>query len=335
VDAVNGRDLRNLPKAHLHLHLTGSMRPATLRELAARHGVEVPPPVPAGAARSWAAFQAHYDAARAAIRGPADVARVVAEAAEDDAADGCGWLEIQVDPTAYAPAMGGLRAALDAVLAATAAAPIPVGVVVASSWARPATHAEELARLAAAAAGDGVVGFGLSNDERLGRPADFAPAARIARDAGLLVTPHAGFWTGADHVRACVELLGAGRIGHGTAAARDPGVLALLAARRVALEVCPTSYPPFGVHELAAVPVTALLDAGVPVALGSDDPLLFGTGLAGQYALCREVLGLGDDRLAELARHAIRAAAAPAAVRTALLGGVAAWSRGPGPASGA
>jgi adenosine deaminase len=320
------RDVRGLAKTHLHLHLTGAMRPATLVELAAGHGIAVPPPLPRTAG-TWADFQDRYDASRQAIRTPDDVRRVVTEAAEDDAMDGCGWLEIQVDPTSYAPVFGGPRAALEAVLDGARAAVIPVGVIVASSWTRSPEHATTLARLAAEYAGQGVVGFGLSNDERGAAVADFAPAFRVAREAGLLGTPHSGFYTGAEHVRACVEHLGAHRIGHGTSAATDPATLALLAERRVALELCPTSYPPFGVHELAAIPVRTLLDAGVPVAVATDDPLLFGTGLAEQYAICREVLGLDDDELAVLAVAGIEASAAPAAVKATLLSSVDAWLR--------
>ncbi|WP_211239833.1 adenosine deaminase family protein [Jiangella gansuensis] len=199
-------------------------------------------------------------------------------------------------------------------------------MVVASSWARPGSHASRLARLAARYAGDGVVGFGLSNDERRGRVADFAPAFRIAAEHGLVRTPHAGFFTGAGHVRECVEVLGATRIGHGTSAVADPAVLELLADRQVALEVCPTSYPPFGVHPLAGVPVGAVLAAGVPVTIGSDDPLLFGVGLAGQYALCRDLLGLSNTELAALARCGIAASGAPGDVKRRLLAGVDAWS---------
>ncbi len=320
------RDLAALPKAHLHLHLAGAMRPGTLRELAKRYGVPVPEHDGRGV-RDWDEFQALYDAARDVIRTPDDIARVLSEAAADDAADGCGWLELQVDPMSYAPVIGGLREALEAVLAAAAVAPIPVGVVVASSWARPAAHAEDLARLAASYAGDGVVGFGLSNDERRGAVADFVTAFRIAADAGLPAAPHAGFYTPASHVRDCVELLGARRIGHGTSAAADPATMALLAERRVALEVCPTSYPPFGVHELDAVPMLPLLDAGVPVTLASDDPLLFGVGLAGQYQIARERLGLTDEQLAAVARHGIEASAAPEQLRRELLAGAGTWLR--------
>lgn len=303
------------------------MRPATLRDLAARAGLPVPPPLDIEGARTWADFQHRYDAARAVIRTAADVARVVTEAAFDDRADGCGWLEIQVDPTSYAPALGGLRAALEAVLSAAAAAPIPTGVTVASSWARPPAHAMRLARLAAEYAGCGVVGFGLSNDERLGHPADFAPAFRLAAGAGLLGTPHAGFYTGADQVRGCVRHLNPARIGHGTRAAEDPATLDLLARRGITLEICPTSYPPFGVHDLPAVPVACLLNAGVPVAIASDDPLLFGTGLAGQYQICRDILGLTDHQLAAVAAHSVKASAAPNDLQTYLLAGIARWLR--------
>lgn len=326
------RDLRALPKAHLHLHLTGSMRPATARDLAAHHGVAFPP-APSweqAAARDWAVFQRPYDVAREAIRTAADVERVVREAAEDDDADGSGWLEIQVDPTSYAPRLGGLEATIEVVLdsarKAARATGIGVGIVVAASWARPARDAETLARLAVRYARHGVVGFGLSNDERRGRVADFARAFRIAREAGLAGVPHGGFFAGAWHVRECVELLGARRIGHGITAARDPATLEALAALGVVLEICPTSYAPFGVVEtVTEIPLRRLRDAGVPVALGADDPLLFGTGLAGQYALVRDVLGFVDAELAELARCSIRGSTAPAGLEAQLLAGVDDW----------
>lgn len=321
------RDIQALPKVQSHLHLTGAMRPATLRELAANYDVPVPAIWDHSKPQEWAAFQGRYDAARTVIRSAADVARVVFEAAEDDAADGCGWMEIQVDPTSYAPALGGMAAVVEAVLSAARAAPIPTGVVLASSWARPGEHAETVARLAVEYADHGVVGFGLSNDERLGRVVDFVPACRLAAEAGLVVTPHSGFYTGPEHVRSCVESLAATRIGHGTSAATDPAVLDLLAERRVAVEICPTSYPPLGVHELADVPLRVFQDAGVPVAVGSDDPLIFGVGLAGQYGRCRDVLGLDDTRLARLAEAGTASAAAPADLRTALTAGIDGWLR--------
>ena len=119
------RAVRALPKAHLHLHFTGSMRIDTVRDLARQHGIGLPdallsahPPKLARATdeRGWFRFQRLYDAARSCVRGEADLRRIVREAAEDDAAEGSRWLEIQVDPTSYAPFVGGLTPTLEIVL---------------------------------------------------------------------------------------------------------------------------------------------------------------------------------------------------------------------------
>jgi adenosine deaminase len=317
-------DLQSLPKANLHLHLTGAMRPATLVELAARHGLAVPPPLPAGEARPWEDFQSRYDAARACLRSADDLQRVIREAIADNVADGCAWLEIQLDPTSYAPLVGGFEAVVEAALDAMTGS--PCGLVIASSWARSGSHARQLAELAVRY--PGVTGFGLSNDERRGRVADFKEAFRIAADAGLVLVPHGGFYEDAWHVRACVEDLGAHRIGHGLTAMGDPATIALLADRRVALEVCPTSYPPLGVATYESLPLRALLQADVPIALGSDDPLLFGGTLTTQYAIARSVIGLTDVELAAVARHSIEVSRAPADLKTTATQAIGEWLQG-------
>ena len=178
-------------------------------------------------------------------------------------------------------------------------------------------------------AGRGVVGFGLSNDERRGRAYDFEGAFRIARRAGLMAVPHGGELLGPASVRECVETLGADRIGHGVRAAEDPRLVEKIVERDVTLEVCPSSNVGLGVVPTAAdVPVRALLDSGVPIALGADDPLLFGSRLVRQYELAREVYGCPDAELAELARHSIRASAAPDDIRKRLLDDVDTWLTG-------
>lgn len=109
------RDLTLLPKAHLHLHFTGSMRPTTLLELADKYGVHLPdaltggepPKLRATDERGWFRFQRLYDIARSCLRTAEDIQRLVREAAEEDVRDGSGWLEIQVDPTSYAPCSAG------------------------------------------------------------------------------------------------------------------------------------------------------------------------------------------------------------------------------------
>lgn len=332
------RELRTLPKAHLHLHLTGSARRTTIRELADGYGISLPPALVNEDSdqgrrqghRNWSDFQRQYDAARQTIRSADDVRRIIREAAEDDAEEGSGWLELQVDPSSYELYLGGLDPAVemmvDACRDAARAVGVGIGLVLAVSWAAAPERAQRVARVAARYADQGVVGFGISNDERLGEPDTFVAAARIARDAGLLVTPHAGFYLDHLHVRRCVELLGASRIGHGITAASSPGTLEILARNNVTMEICPTSYAPFGVlSTLAQVPVDAFRRAGVPVALGADDPLIFGTRLVGQYEILRGIHGFNDQTLTDLARQAVYASAAPAQLVHRLLGGIDGW----------
>jgi adenosine deaminase len=334
------RDLAKLPKAHLHLHFTGSMSVPTLRDLAAEHRVRVPSAlvdddplrVPADE-RGWFRFQRLYDAARACVRGEADMRRLVDEAAAADAAEGSGRLELQVDPTSYAPFVGGITPAveivLDAAKAASAAHGLEVAVVVAASRLRHPLDARTLARLAARYAGQGpgeVVGFGLSNDERRGDTAEFSRAFRIAVEAGLASVPHGGELLGPSHVREVLAALEPDRLGHGVRASEDPALLAEVVARGIALEVCPASNVGLGVYpDLADVPLRALVDAGAQVALGADDPLLFGSRLLDQYEAARHVHGFSDAELAALARSSIRASRASSVTKERLLAGVDAW----------
>jgi adenosine deaminase len=332
------RPVAALPKAHLHLHFTGSMRHATLAELARLHRVhlpeslaaEWPPQLSAADERGWFRFQRLYDIARSVVRTESDVRRLLLEAAQDDRAEGSGWLELQIDPSGYAARFGGLTPMLELVLRAAREAAeatgVGIGIVVAANRTKHPLEARTLARLAGSYAGSGVTGFGLSNDERRGHIADFAPAFRIAARAGLRLVPHGGELAGPASVRACLDELHADRIGHGVAAARDPALLRRIAASAVPLEVCPTSNVSLGVAAAPAdVPLLALLDAGVQVALAADDPLLFGPRLAAQYELARQVHGLADAELAELARMSVRSSAAPPGVQQRLLAGIDAW----------
>ncbi len=339
------RQLDLLPKAHLHLHFTGAMRHTTLIELADNHGISLPdafgsdwPPRLSGTdERGWFRFQRLYDCARAVLRTESDIRRLITEMAQDDRAEGSGWLEYQVDPSGYAGRFGGLTSfvelVLDASAAAARAAGIGIGVIIAANRTRHPLDARTIARLAAGYAGRGVVGFGLSNDERRGAPADFAAAFQIAAKAGLLSVPHGGELAGPQSVRACIDELNADRIGHGVAAAAEPDLVGRLAERQITLEVCPASNVALGVAATPAeVPLRQLLAAGVPLALGADDPLLFGSRLTEQYELARAVHGLSDAQLAGLARMSVFGSAAPADIAAGMLAGIDDWLAAPGPA---
>ena len=333
-----GREIRTLPKAHLHLHFTGSMRHSTLLELANRDGIVLPealvedwpPQLSAADEKGWFRFQRLYDVARSVLRTEDDVRRLVLEAAEDDVADGSRWLEIQVDPSGYAARFGGITAftelVLDSVRDASARTGLGIAVVIAANRTRHPMDARTLARLAAQYAGRGVVGFGLSNDERRGRTDEFARAFAIAERAGLMLAPHGGELLGPESIRTCLDALHADRLGHGVRVVEDPALLERVVEEEVALEVCPTSNVALGVYtDLSSVPLPTLLDAGATVALGADDPLLFGSRLAGQYATMRAAHDLSDEQLADLAAMSVRASLAPDDTKASILGDIKAW----------
>jgi adenosine deaminase len=334
------RDLATLPKAHLHLHFTGSLRPSTLADLAAKHNIRLPETLRhhhllrlTPDERGWFRFQRLYDAARACVRDADDMRRIVQEAAQDDAAEGSGWLELQVDPTSYAPFVGGLTPALEIVLDAARTASTTtscqVAIVVAASRVRHPLDARTLARLAARHAGDGpgeVVGFGLSNDERRGTTEEFAAAFAIAARAGLASVPHSGELLGPDHIRTTLGALHPDRLGHGVRAAEDPAVLDHIVRSGIGLEVCPASNVALGVYPTPAqVPLRRLVDAGARVALGADDPLLFGPRLLAQYEDARSVHRFTDAELAGLARSSVEMSRAPLDLRKRLLAGIDDW----------
>ncbi|MBO0842212.1 MAG: adenosine deaminase [Nocardioides sp.] len=336
------RSITALPKAHLHLHFTGAMRHQTLLELAARDGIRLPeqlvsqwPPVLSAAdEKGWFRFQRLYDVARSVLRTEGDIRRLVMEVAEDDVRDGGRWLEIQVDPSGYAARFGGITAFTDLVLSAVKDASgrtgLGIAVIIASNRTRHPMDARTLARLAGQYVGHGVVGFGLSNDERRGRTEDFDHAFRIAERAGLMLMPHGGELRGPEHIRRVLDSLHADRLGHGVRAAEDPALLAEIVEKGVTLEVCPTSNVSLGVYtDLTSVPLPQLLEAGANVALGADDPLLFGSQLAAQYATMRAAHELGDETLATLARMSVTGSTAPDTTKKQLLGEIDEWLRLP------
>ena len=315
------------------------MRHSTLLELAARDRLHLPdalvadwpPMLSAADEKGWFRFQRLYDVARTVLRTQDDIRRLVREAAEDDARDGGRWLEIQVDPSGYAARFGGISAftdlVLDATRQATASTGVGIGVVIAANRTRHPLDARTLARLAVQYADSGVVGFGLSNDERRGVTTDFEAAFAIARRGGLALVPHGGELRGPDSIRTCLDILHADRLGHGVRAAEDPRLLEQIVRTGVALEVCPISNVALGVYsDPTSVPLPTLLAAGATVVLGADDPLLFGSRLVGQYASMRAAHDLTDEHLAELARMSWRASRAPESLAGEALRDIDAWS---------
>ena len=321
------RDLKALPKAHLHLHLEGGMRPGTLADLADGYGVPVPQIRGFG---SFSVFASTYLAACDVLRTEADFARLIDETLDDAVDSGAAWIEVAFHPAHHRPRFGTDEQIIQMVLAAMAAATARTGVgaslMVSADRTKPPADAIELAELATRYADRGVVAFGLANDEELGAPEPYAEAYAIARAGGLLSTPHAGELCGPDSVRGALDALGADRIQHGVRAVEDPDLVQRLADQGVCLDVCPTSNLSLGVVDrLADHPLPALLAAGVPCSINADDPLLFGPGLLEEYELCRAELGLDDTALAAVATASIAHSAAPPDLKATALAAIAAW----------
>lgn len=321
------RDLRLLPKAHLHLHLEGAMRPATLADLATEAGVPTPP---IRGYTSFGEFGLQYRAASALIETEEQLRRVVREVVDDAADDGAVWVEPHFYPPRYAGQLGSAEEVLEIVIdegeRAAAAHGIGCGWIVSALRDFEVAQAVDLAVLAAKYAGSGVVAFGLAADEALFPPEPFGEAFGIARDAGLISAPHAGELAGPASVYGALDALGAQRICHGVRAVEDPALVERLAVDEVVLDICPTSNVMLAVvPSVEEHPLVKLLDAGVRCSLNGDDPLLFGPGLLAEYELVRESMGLTDEQLAQLARSSLVGSGAPRELMAESVDGVEEW----------
>ena len=328
------RDLRALPKAHLHVHLEGAMRPDTLNQLAAGYGVTIPPPRQRYG--TFADFADLYMAATGVLRSPDDLRRLVDEVVEDAAHQGVVWIEPAFHPPHH-PGIGTPRQVLELVVqqseASGAAHGVGVGWLVSANRTVPAADAAELARLAASFAGRGVVAFGLANDEAASPPEWFAEAFDVARAAGLRSAPHAGEHRGADSVTGALDALGADRIQHGVRAVEDDALVRRLADGHSCLDICPTSNAALSVvADIRDHPLRRLLELGVPCTINADDPLLFDVDLVDEYETCRNVLRLDDGQLAACARTSIVCSGASEDLKRSALAGVDAWLESAQPA---
>ncbi len=363
------RDLRALPKAHLHIHLEGAMRGATLTELCARYGIDRPADTKGRKFDGFGGFLKMYWAACGSVRTREDLSRLILEVAEDAAVEGAWWIEPAFDAARYSTLRAdgpfqlfqtqeaGWRFALEAAERASNATGVGIGFISAADRIMPVAQALQRAEVTrdlvksdehlirgGMACFDGrhagIVAFGLHGDEGGHPPEPFAEAFRIALDeTGLLSAPHAGEIPpvpggGAASVWGAIDHLDADRIAHGVLAIEDEALVARLAQQKICLDVCPTSNLLLGVFPTAeAHPLVRLLEAGVPCNLGSDDPLLFGADLVDEFVLCRKEMGLSDEQLAAMARTSFARSGAPEPLKTAGIAAVDAWLSAPATSS--
>lgn len=324
-----------IPKVHLHCHLEGSLRAETFVELARRDGVPLRyrPGSDASAAPfdegdpsapyRFADFQEFlyaFAAVNRALGHPDDYARLAREFVAGALQQNVAYGELFISPsvwTYFHPELD-VREAVAAIAGELRAARprAEFALIVDLTRNFGAENAMRTARLAASLTDLGVIGVGLGGDEARYPPEMFADAFAWAKAAGLHLVAHAGEAAGAQSVRAAVERLGARRIGHGIAALDDPATLKLLAEHRIALEVCPTSNAVTGVARSGEHAFVQLDRAGCVVTIDADDPAMFETSIAAEYALVERVAGA--PALARFVRNAIDASFAGEAVKTTL-----------------
>lgn len=286
-------DIVALPKAELHLHLEGAIRPSTAAELAEGRGLPLPS---SGPFDGLGDFVVAYERARDLVGDLDDLRRIARELVEDARTQGVVWSEVHVVPPTYAGRLGAAEGVLEAVLDGFAGA---AGVVLGINRGLGPDAAEESLRLALAYRDRGVVGLGLAGDEANHPAEGFRDVFVRARAEGLRALPHGGESAGPESVRACVEELGAERVLHGVRAVDDPDLLRLLADRQVCLDVCPTSNVALGVApSVAEHPLPRLLAAGVPVTINSDCPLFFGATLVDEYLAVSRAFGVDVSAIA-------------------------------------
>jgi len=297
---------RDMPKADLHVHVDGSVRTLTILELASEQGFSLPTTDPAELAglvsvspgsRSLAGFLKTFDVFYPLLKNADALERIARELILDETADGVRYVEARFAPALQA---GGSLSILDAaravargLKAGSEETGTPFGLLLCCYRSEPPETSMRTLEAALALRAEGVVGLDLAGDE-LNFPAlpHLEPFV-CAREAGLPVTIHAGEVGQAANIREALFLFGAKRLGHAVRLPDDPELLAHVAREAVPVEVCLTSNTQTGaVPFLEAHPLLRFLEAGVPVVLNTDDPLVCRTTLSREYSSASDRFGL-------------------------------------------
>lgn len=307
--------LRALPKAELHVHLDGSLRPSTMAELAGERGVGLPAGDPAELAAHMLVTDAHsleeylarFVLTLAVMQDAEALERIAYELVEDHAGENVRYVEVR-----FCPALctrDGLTPpqVLEAVLRGLERGERDFGVrarvIVCALRTLDPVASVEMAALALAYRDRGVVAFDLAGAEAGNPVLDHLEAFRLVGEAGLPCTVHAGEGFGAPSIRQALHLAGARRIGHGTRLFEDGELEAWVRDRAIPLEVCLTSNVQTGVAEAYdRHPVRRYHRLGIPVVLCTDNRLMSGVTLTDEYRHARDRLGFGWDDLVAVAR---------------------------------
>ena len=318
-------DLASLPKAELHVHLEGAVRPATLEEFSAREGVSTP--------RDFTdlnSFVERYMRATQVMIRPGDYRRIVSEYAEDVKRAGVRYAELEISP-----ALG--PRTLDSFYEAAEAASDEQDVVIrfVLGLGRLMPHGILDQALDATRNVPSLVAIGLGGPEEGFSNEPFVEVFAEARRRGLRSAPHAGENAGPASVRDVLDSLKPDRIQHGVRSVEDPALVRELAERQIHLAVCPTSNLRLGVVEsLDAHPLQELWAAGVQISVNTDDPGFFDCDLVGEYEIAGRLLDLDRSGYARLARNSIDGSFAPEELKREIRSEIETWETGAGAARG-
>jgi adenosine deaminase len=264
-------------------------------------------------ARNLEDYLTRFDITLSVMQTAEALERIAYELAEDAAAEGVRYIEMRYSPvlntrhdlslgeTVEAPLRGIERAQRDHGIVSRL-------IVCALRNLSPGISLE-LARLAVAYKGQGVVGFDLAGGERGHPAAAHAAAFAFAQEHGLACTCHAGEGAGADSVREAVYACGAHRVGHATRLIEDPALTEYVNERRIALEICLTSNVQTKAAQSYEVhPFRRYFDAGMNVVLNTDNRLMSGTTLTDEYVRAATHLDFTFEELARVALNGFESA---------------------------
>jgi len=316
--------LRQLPKAELHCHLDGSVRPSTLLELGREARVQMPKHTPEELAEFMRVDDAltledylrRFDVTVSVMQTEEALERIAYELAEDAADDGVRYIEIRNAPILNVVHGLTLVQAIEAPLRGLRRAEKDFGIIgrfiVCALRNFTPEDSLEMAQLAVEFKNEGVVALDLAGGEKGNPAARHVAAFRYAREHDLAVTVHAGEGDGAESVREAVHVCGANRIGHGTRLIEDAELTQYVNDRRIALEVCLTSNVQTRVADsYEAHPLREYFDRGLNVTLNTDNRLMSGTTLTDEYVHAAEHLGFTVDELAGIALNGFESAFLP------------------------
>lgn len=307
---------RTLPKVEMHVHLEGSVQPATLLRLARKHGVSLPVTTVEEVEHlydytTFLHFLEVYQICGRCLLTAEDFAEITYEFLANQAAQNVRYSEVMVSLADHLIRDIDAGTVLAGIFEGQRRGESDFGTrmqIVLDAGRQWPELVTETSRIAAQYAGRGVMGFGIGGDEANFPPELFADDFRRAREAGLHCTAHAGEAAGAESMWGAIRDLGAERLGHGVHAHDDPALLAHLRETQLPIDMCPVSNVKTGaVASLADHPVRRYVEEGLLITVNSDDPPMFGTSISHEYEVLSRDLGFSTEELQRLALNGIRA----------------------------